>query len=83
MYLIYMGLCLVCWLLVYLWLPETRGLPLEEIGGLFGDPVVLHLTADGHGIVEVAQDVDVNVYGVLAADEKDAIDAVHSEQVNV
>ena len=25
---------------------------MEEIGALFGDEVVVHLTADGHGIVE-------------------------------
>jgi hypothetical protein len=25
---------------------------MEEIGALFGDEVIVHLTADGHGIVE-------------------------------
>lgn len=30
------------------------GLPVEEIGALFGDRVVLHLTADGYGVVEDA-----------------------------
>ena len=83
MYLIYMGLCLVCWLLVYLWLPETRGLPLEEIGGLFGDTVVLHLTADGHGVVEKNyEDVDTTAQGSFAGDEKEIAD-VQSERVHV
>jgi hypothetical protein len=52
MYLIYMSLALLCWVLVYFWIPETRRLPLEEIGGLFGDTVVVHLTADGHHVME-------------------------------
>lgn len=33
-------------------MPETTRLSLEEIGELFGDEVVVHLRADGHGIVE-------------------------------
>ena len=33
-------------------MPETSNLSLEEIGELFGDEVVVHLTKDGHGIVE-------------------------------
>jgi hypothetical protein len=52
MYIIYMVLCIICTIIVYLWIPETKGLPMEEIGALFGDEVVVHLTADGHGIVE-------------------------------
>lgn len=34
-------------------MPETTGLSLEEMGALFGDTVVTHMTADGHGLVEV------------------------------
>jgi hypothetical protein len=83
MYLIYMGLSLVCWLLVFLWLPETRGLPLEEIGGLFGDTVVLHLTADGHCFVEKEQDVDMDAPGDMTRDEKDAAHIVHAKNVSV
>jgi hypothetical protein len=32
---------------------ETANLPLEEIGALFSDEVVVHMTADGHGLAEV------------------------------
>lgn len=34
-------------------MPETNGLTLEEMGALFGDTVVTHMTSDGHGLVEV------------------------------
>jgi hypothetical protein len=52
MYLLWCGLCIVSTILIYFFIPETSGLPIEEIGGLFGDEVVIHLTADGTGIVE-------------------------------
>lgn len=52
MYLIYMGLCLVAWVVVYFLIPETRGRPVEEMGELFGDEVVMQLTSDGHVLVE-------------------------------
>lgn len=52
MYLIYLALCIISAILVYFWIPETKNLPVEEIGALFGDEVVVHLTTDGHGIVE-------------------------------
>jgi len=52
MYLLWMGLCLICTFLVYLYIPETKRLPIEEIGALFGDDVIVHLTSDGHGLVE-------------------------------
>ncbi|OAL29224.1 hypothetical protein AYO22_02118 [Fonsecaea multimorphosa] len=51
-YLIFMALCIVCEVVVYLFIPETRGRPVEEMGALFGDDVVLHLTLDGRGLVE-------------------------------
>lgn len=37
---------------VYFYIPETRLLPLEEIGALFGDEVVVHLNANLTGLVE-------------------------------
>ena len=39
-------------IITYFLIPETTQLSLEEIGGLFGDEVVTHMTADGHGLVE-------------------------------
>lgn len=52
MFLIYAGLCVVSFIITYFYIPETKGLPVEEIGALFGDTVAVHLTADGQGIVE-------------------------------
>jgi hypothetical protein len=39
-------------IVIYFFIPETKEVPVEELGGLFGDTVVVHLTPDGHGIVE-------------------------------
>ncbi|KEF58321.1 uncharacterized protein A1O9_06247 [Exophiala aquamarina CBS 119918] len=52
MFLIYAGLCVISFVITYFYIPETKGLPVEEIGALFGDTVAVHLTADGEGIVE-------------------------------
>jgi hypothetical protein len=52
MYLVFMGFCIVCEVIIYFYVPETQGIPVEEMGALFGDEVALHMTADGRGIVE-------------------------------
>lgn len=52
MFLIYFGFTIISAVIVYFYLPETKGLPIEEIGALFGDEVIVHLTRDGHGLVE-------------------------------
>lgn len=52
MYILYMCLCLICAVIIYFFIKETRNLPMEELAGLFGDEVVVHLTKDGTGIVE-------------------------------
>jgi hypothetical protein len=52
MYFLYMGLCIISTIITYLYIPETKRVPMEEIGALFGDEVVVHLTDDGHGILE-------------------------------
>lgn len=59
MYFIYAGLCIISTIIVYIYIPETKQIPVEEIGALFGDEIVVHLTANGHGIVE--QDKAKNV----------------------
>lgn len=52
MYFIYAGLTVLSTIIVYFYVPETKQIPVEEIGALFGDEVVVHLTEGGHGIVE-------------------------------
>lgn len=59
-YLVYVALNAVSIVLVYFFVPETKNLSLEEIGELFGDEVVVHLSADGHHVVE-SEKVDVNL----------------------
>lgn len=70
MYLIYMSLCLISVVIVYFYVPETKQLPVEEIGALFGDEVVVHLTADGHGIVEDGKEVKVEEREDIGQTEK-------------
>jgi hypothetical protein len=52
-YIIFICCDVVSFTLLYKYLPETTGLSLEEMGELFGDEVVTHLTADGTGLLEV------------------------------
>ncbi|KAL2802329.1 general substrate transporter [Aspergillus granulosus] len=52
MFYLYFGLCIISAVVIYFYIPETRHVPVEELGALFGDAVVVHLTPDGHGIVE-------------------------------
>ena len=68
MFLIYFALAAVAAVITYFFVPETKGLPMEEIGALFGDEVVVHLTSDGHGIVEdkeAAEHVEDNGHGIV------------------
>ena len=69
MYLIFMGLCVICEIVVYLYVPETRGRPVEEMGALFGDDVVLHMTSDGRGLVEKSEGVALD--HIEVAENKD------------
>ncbi len=57
MYLIFMGLCIICEILVYFYIPETRGKPVEEMGEMFGDKIDVHITSDGRGLVEKSEAV--------------------------
>ncbi len=52
MYLIYMALCIIATPIVYFYIPETTKIPVEELGAMFGDEVVVHMRSDGHGLVE-------------------------------
>jgi hypothetical protein len=69
MYLIFMSFCVVCEVVVWVFVPETRGLPVEEMGALFGDEVVLHMTSDGRGLVEKSDGVVLDHVEVVAAKE--------------
>jgi sugar phosphate permease len=51
-YLVFVACNVISIIIIYFYVPETSGLSLEEMGELFGDEVVVHLTSDGHGIVE-------------------------------
>ncbi|RVX66768.1 hypothetical protein B0A52_08961 [Exophiala mesophila] len=59
MYLIYMGCSIVCGVIAFFYVPETKGLPIEEMGVLFNDGVALHMTSDGRGIVEKQENQEI------------------------
>ncbi|KIW79482.1 hypothetical protein Z517_06094 [Fonsecaea pedrosoi CBS 271.37] len=69
-YLVFAGLSLICEVLFYFFLPETRLKSLEELGALFGDMVVVHLTDDGRGIVEKPEGLEVEEVELRHVDEK-------------
>ncbi len=68
MYFLYCGLCIIAAVVVYFFIPETKRIPIEEIGALFGDEVVVHLTSDGHDIVE--DDTDIMSSGHNSVDDE-------------
>lgn len=51
---------------------------LEDIGALFGDEVVVHITADGHGIVEI-ENMDEVKEAVVVHAEVNKVDTVYQE----
>lgn len=63
MFLLYSGLSIIAAVIVYFYIPETKGLPVEEIGALFGDKVVVHRTSDGLDIIEHSLAEDKQVVG--------------------
>lgn len=71
MYLLYMGLCVICFVIVYFFIQETKDLPMEELAALFGDEVVVHITKDGKAITE---DKDLNNVMKLKVEQ------VHAEE---
>jgi hypothetical protein len=60
MYFIYAGLAVASTIITYFYIPETKQNPVGEIGALFGDKVVVRLTADGHGLV--TEDITMNTF---------------------
>ncbi len=69
-----MGLCCISTIITYFYIPETKRLPVEEIGALFGDEVVVHLTEDGHGIVEEHMELKI------AGGNVEVAEVVHAEK---
>jgi len=69
-YLVFICCDVVCFVLLYLYLPETTGLSLEEMGTLFGDEVVTHFAHDGSGLVEVDAIAEFEEKGVVHEVEK-------------
>lgn len=62
MYFVWLGCNVVSTILVYFFIPETKGLSLEEMGELFGDEVVVHLDEqekfeEKGNVVETAEDI--------------------------
>ncbi|EON63147.1 hypothetical protein W97_02374 [Coniosporium apollinis CBS 100218] len=70
MYLLYMGLSIISGILVYFIIPETKGLPMEELAALFGDEVMVHLTADDTGFVESGPKIQAIGAQVIEFEEK-------------
>jgi len=65
-----MGLCLVSEVVVYFYIPETRGKPVEEMGALFGEEVMLHMTSNGRGLVEKTEGMVLEGVEVVQATEQ-------------
>jgi hypothetical protein len=47
---------------------QTKRLPMEEIGALFGDSVAVYLTNDRHGVIEATKSADEGAEHVELAD---------------
>jgi hypothetical protein len=83
MYMVWFAVSIVSSVLIYFFIPETKGLALEEIGELFGDKVVLHMTADGRGIVEAKENGAIVDDDIIIGDEKTgSVNGTHLETTN-
>jgi len=59
-YMVFLSCNIISTIVIYLFLPESAGKSMEEMGDLFGDEVVVHMTADGTGLVEKELETDVH-----------------------
>ena len=73
MYMVWFACSMATPIVIYFFVPETKGRTLEEVAELFGDRVVLHMTADGTEIVE--KDKDKTDEAVAVAVEAAAVHA--------
>ena len=58
---LYMGLTIISTVIIYFFVPETKRLPVEEIAELFGDKVVVYMSADGLKTVAEKEDCTIKV----------------------
>lgn len=77
MYMVWFAVTVVSTVLIYFFVPETKGLALEEIGELFGDKVALHMTADQRGLVEAKVD------GLAIDDENEKAENLDTKTAHV
>lgn len=70
MYMVWFAVTCVSAILIYFFVPETKGIALEEIGQLFGDEVALHMTADQRGVIELKGKDGVLDHDAYATGEK-------------
>jgi hypothetical protein len=64
-YMVFLGCNIVSTTVIYFFLPESAGKSMEEMGDLFGDEVIVHLTGDGTGLIEMDKLPTVeNIYDV-------------------
>lgn len=61
-----MGLCIVAFIIVYFFVDETKGVPMEELAALFGDTVVVHLTEDR---LAISEEVDPHKVAAIHVEE--------------
>jgi hypothetical protein len=52
MYMVFLACNIVSTIVVYFYLPETANKTMEEMGDLFGDDVMTHITSDGEHFQE-------------------------------
>lgn len=74
-----MSLCAISAVIVYFFIPETKGVPMEELAALFGDEVMIRLTADGQGVIK--HELDDLVDSALVNAGTKSSGSVHVEEV--
>lgn len=55
-------------MITYFYIPETKGMPVEEMGVLFHEEVALHMTDDGQGIIGKPEEVHLEVLETARGD---------------
>lgn len=79
-YMVWFAATCVSSVVTYFFIPETTNKSLEEMGALFGDRVVVHITADGQGIVEIEDLSEAGITGKHISDGDKDPAIVHMEQ---